>query len=128
MKKVSLPSDRHELFAKVVTHLLTQKERSCKSDGTCMYRHESLKCAAGCLLPDDFDFDACNDWDWETLIGANLVEEKHKSLINALQKIHDTVVVNMWPVALYNLARKRWLKIPAVLNKALTDSGEVENE
>jgi hypothetical protein len=34
----------------------------------------------------------------------------------------------MWPVALYNLARKRWLKIPAVLNKALTDSGEVENE
>jgi hypothetical protein len=128
MKKVSLPSDRHELFNKVVTHLLAQNKKALYADMFCYRTPDGLKCAAGCLLPDNFDFEDCNTWDWQSLIDADIVENKHKSLIDDLQQIHDKVPVSLWLVTLYNLSKIRRLKIPAILTEALTDSGEVENE
>jgi len=45
--------DKQEVFDKVATHLLTQMVRSADEDG-CLYRGPNgLKCAIGCLIPDD---------------------------------------------------------------------------
>lgn len=42
-----------EAFDTVVTHLYTQKKRAFTSS-SCLYRTpEGLKCAAGCLIPDE---------------------------------------------------------------------------
>lgn len=42
-----------EVFNKVVRHLLTQKQKA-RVGTTCMYKTpEGLKCAVGCLIPDE---------------------------------------------------------------------------
>ena len=51
--------ERQEMFDKMVTHLRIQKIRSVDVSGICRYRlkrtaaHAELKCAVGCLIPDD---------------------------------------------------------------------------
>lgn len=47
--------NKREVFQKVKEHLLTQREAAIGNDDECMYRADSgrLKCAVGCLIPDD---------------------------------------------------------------------------
>jgi hypothetical protein len=45
---------RQEVFNKVARHLLQQNERSRENGKGCLYRGpRGLKCAVGCLIPDD---------------------------------------------------------------------------
>jgi hypothetical protein len=120
-KKVKIPKSKQTLFNKVVRHLLTQKKRSAAVDGKCMYRFGSLKCAAGCLLPDDFDFKKYNSCCWTDLVNWNLVSAGHESLICELQHVHDKYLVKHWPSRLQRIAEYNNLKIPVILKQALQD-------
>lgn len=111
-----------EMFDKVVTHLLTQKARSLgpgptgamwamlmQSGGsTCLYRNdEGLKCAAGCLIPEDkyhpsmetvsveglpFFQDLCEDGD------------KQLALLRKCQEVHDQIEIPDWEMTIKYLA------------------------
>ena len=46
--------EAQEIYDKVKAHLLTQGERSTDMGNHCLYRGPNgLKCAVGCLIPDD---------------------------------------------------------------------------
>lgn len=89
---------RQEMFDKVVNHLLTQNKRCSVEDVyytnglKCLYRGSSgLKCAIGCLIPDD-KYDPM----MEGMVAYNLVEHYKLSeyvpdvnLANRLQEVHD---------------------------------------
>jgi hypothetical protein len=120
-KKVKIPKSKQTLFNKVVRHLLTQKDQST-SGGNCCYRSpDGLKCAAGCLLPDDFDFERYNRDRWSSLVEQKLVSGLNYKLICDLQEIHDSKRIVAWPSYLAALARTHKLKIPVILKKALQD-------
>lgn len=82
-----------EIFDKVATHLFTQCKQA-NDGGGCLYRTSyGLLCAAGCLLPDEF---YKPEMERNTFI--LLVEKypelptwfkQYRSLINALQGVHD---------------------------------------
>jgi hypothetical protein len=119
MKKVSLPKSKQTLFNEVVRHLLTQKAKSMLDDACCYRSPDGLKCAAGCLLPDNFDFKTYNSFPWADLVERDLVGSNHEALISALQDIHDTAEVENWPAHLSDLSKKHNLKIPKILKDAL---------
>jgi hypothetical protein len=120
-KKVALPKSKQTLFNKVVRHLLTQKAQST-SGGNCCYRSpDGLKCAAGCLLPDNFDFERYNRDRWSSLVEQKLVSGSNYKLICDLQNIHDSKRIVAWPSYLAALAWRHKLKIPVILKKALQD-------
>ena len=46
--------NRQKVFDTVLTHLRTQNRRAVNGSGGCVYRSpEGLKCAIGCLIPDE---------------------------------------------------------------------------
>lgn len=121
--------DNQELFDRVKTHLLKQMK---KSDGErfdtaeigCLYRTEDgLKCAIGCLIPDDkYDpiiegfvldqnvFDTDNDVLEpselrlkEILMGVG-IEEGNLELLADLQDTHDMYEPREWEQTLVNVA------------------------
>lgn len=87
-----------EIFDKVVTHLRTQGEQASilKSDGgySCRYRTEDgLKCAVGCLIPDD-DYSPSMEGTYaSSVISRNRDKlsylSPHLALLDDLQAVHD---------------------------------------
>lgn len=111
-----------EIFDKVATHLLTQNERSVAL-GTCMYRGTGgMKCAIGCLIPDDrylpwmerrsVEYPGISE-----AAGVGPVPDEDETddwLPMQLQHIHDNESPAEWRNSLRRLAIKRGLS-PAVL-------------
>ena len=109
-----------EVFDTVATHLLKQNMRAIDMEGSCVYRsHDGLKCAVGCLIPDDiyepgFESlgeivvvienckellaDKASDWVTENLA-------PHFELLDDLQRVHDSDRPEAWPMALNRVAR-----------------------
>lgn len=86
-----------EVFNRVAVHLLSQKKRSEDKFG-CLYRSpEGLKCAIGCLIPDE---------KYSPSMERNLVDRLDLSLIGlsdidlwfleSLQSIHDQYDPTHW--------------------------------
>lgn len=110
-----------EIFDKVVNHLLTQNFQSMGyvgadeyDDEICAYRSsEGLKCAIGCLIPDDL-----YDMGMESLSISSLCREfklpdfffENQSLLELLQYIHDYKSPESWRMDLEDLAKKRNLQ------------------
>ena len=87
-----------EIFDKVAAHLLTQRKPSLLCGIGCAYRGEGgLKCAAGCLIPDEEYSPEMEGRNWHTLASRDSVyrgvAEKigHVPLVVALQLVHDGV-------------------------------------
>ena len=82
-----------ELFDKVVTHLRTQGKQSTGSHGGCMYRNaEGLTCAAGCLIPEEFDTAGIEGLPLATILKwhPNLFGEGiNMRLLRMFQNLHD---------------------------------------
>lgn len=88
-----------EIFDTVYKHLVTQGEQSVNGIGFCMYRNpEGLKCAVGCLIPDDLyrpemDIAGGGYTDVSTLVQQhpNLPDwmRKNLHLLTELQNVHD---------------------------------------
>ncbi len=110
-----------KIFDRVATHLLTQKKKSQRG-GSCLYRGpKGLKCAIGCLIPD-------NKYDPEMENAAveglflsypaisKLLGEYNENLLVELQDIHDYRRAGMWKNCLAKLAENHELS-PVVLEK-----------
>ena len=109
-----------EVLNHVRTHLLTQNAK-CEmrkypgAGPMCLYRHEGMSCAVGCLIPDEY---YNSNWEengveeliapWAQQFGTGLqfkdlmnqvvdLSNPHvKKLLEALQYIHDTCHVKDW--------------------------------
>lgn len=105
---------RQELFDKVVTHLLKQNEVSGDEEG-CLYRGlGGLKCAVGCLIPDDAYSVDMENLRVSDLVNGNLLRQdlrlvfiEHLDLLDELQQIHDGKAVETWKGQLQDLAKRR---------------------
>jgi len=99
-----------ETFNKVKEHLLTQNRKSYDTYVGCMYRSaDGLKCAIGCLIPDELYEDRFE--------GLGVMELLRKStnlralfdgldviFLMDLQIVHDTKDPKDWPECLNHLA------------------------
>jgi hypothetical protein len=108
-----------EVFDQVARHMLKQRARSWLQDDVCAYRGaDGLKCAAGCLISDEeaeqlnLAAGNINTLPWGCLISRGVAPDKHRSLISALQHIHDSpnnVPEEDWEDHLKALANQRGL-------------------
>ncbi len=99
-----------ELFDRVATHLLTQGKRSVVREGCeeeCRYRDlDGLKCAIGCLIPDDMyseNLEGKNPGNIE-VIKATGISYDQVSLAKRLQAIHDSYQPKYWRTELREIA------------------------
>lgn len=84
------------VFNFIAKHLLSQKKQS-KRDGMCEYRgEEGMKCAAGCLIPDDEYDRTFENNTWKALVKKGRVSTAHQHLIVDLQFIHDSFQPVAW--------------------------------
>lgn len=108
---IDIPNDEQLVFDTVAEHLLKQGKR-CVGDTTdansCMYRNnEGLKCAAGCLIPDDKYTPDIEGKNWNCLAVKNKVSYNCCILICDLQDIHDGWPPELWLNELHALADAR---------------------
>ena len=109
-----------EIFDTVAQHLLTQGEKA--TDGvTCRYRTPSgLKCAVGCLIPDELykpEMESLNAWALIPRVRNALpgVSQDDADFLGGLQELHDDVAPSDWALSLRSFAEGRRLS-PAVLD------------
>lgn len=102
-----------QVFDQVAKHLLTQRVKS-QVLGSCAYRADKLKCAAGCLIADDEYSESMEAHDWIYLVGQHKIPNAHADLISALQTIHDTEEPSHWPAHLLLLGETYKLDVKAV--------------
>lgn len=119
---IEIPDDEQLVFDTVAEHLLKQGKRSIciLDDGNevCAYRGDDLglKCAAGCLIPDDQYTLHLEGQSWPTLVKENKASSNCAELIDKLQIIHDKCGPEYWFNELYVLARSKNLNISKLQN------------
>lgn len=106
-----------EVFDRVSNHMLTQNQRASHAS-SCMYRTPNgLKCAVGCLIPDEDYSDRFEGITYQLAIraarpalAANLravvesqIGKGHTDLLTNLQYIHDKYEPCNWPAKLQEL-------------------------
>jgi hypothetical protein len=109
--------NKQEVFDKVKKHLLTQNKKSLNDYGSCMYRTSNgLKCAIGCLIPDDKYHLRIEHRGIDELLKSSflnleeLLDIKDKedfSLLKELQMLHDNTDVEDWKEELKLLADRK---------------------
>lgn len=109
---IKIPNDEQLVFDTVAEHLLKQGERSIyeDSDGNeaCAYRGDGgLKCAAGCLIPDEQYNLKMEGLSWTGLVLNERVSKHCESLITNLQLIHDNDTPDTWLSGLHKLAKNK---------------------
>ncbi len=111
------------IFNKIVTHLLTQKEKSLSKLGkACAYRGvndkgEKLMCAVGCLIEDEhfndtFNLLAVKDQNVSYALAKSGVDTSPTTLtmLSQLQYMHDHYKVKDWEEKLKKFATENKLK------------------
>lgn len=102
---IEIPEDPQVVFDIVAEHLLKQNERSENEDHICLYRGpRGLKCAVGCLIPDDKYNSIMENTPWDILVDCEIVPSINSVLIRKLQVIHDIFAPKDWLDKLYELA------------------------
>lgn len=106
---------KQQTFNKVATHLLTQNSKALNNYGGCNYKNDiGLKCAAGCLIPDDIynkdveggQVDCMENFDRPELFKSLVTS---LNFLKELQNLHDHQLVMDWKQKLRNLAIKHKL-------------------
>lgn len=121
MPLFKLPETEQEVFDIVAAHMLKQNKRSIshiQSKGFvgCAYRGDNgLKCAAGCLIPDEIYNRNFESIAWRLLVVNHRFPHDHARLITDLQYIHDNYEPKNWRKQLADVAFYFSLK-PDVLN------------
>lgn len=112
---IKIPVSAQEVFDKVAAHLLTQDKRSTRGPdilSLCMYKTSTgLKCAAGCLIPDEEYCPSFEGSAWNILVESKSVENNNVDLIVKLQYIHDKFMPGEWKGQLTTLAKELNLEI-----------------
>lgn len=101
MKTVSIHNlhevTAQEVFDHIARHMLIQGVKSWNTRGKCLYRHNGLMCAAGCLFPVEGDVAPYEGDPWAILVNEGKVPSYHCRLIQSLQSVHDAVIEGLWP-------------------------------
>lgn len=99
-----------EVLEFITAHLLSQRkmcyEISKNGQTICKYRHGDLRCAAGCLIPDEDYSKSFEGLTWEAMVSGGAVPSNHKWVITETQLIHDVRPVESWPLELEKLKYK----------------------
>ena len=100
-----------EVFDKVVNHLLKQNKKAAKFPNPyrseCMYKNsEGLKCAVGCLIPDDKYQPYMENMRSDEILNEIGLEKLNINFIDELQKTHDHFMVREWGERLKHIAEK----------------------
>lgn len=123
-----------ELFEKVAQHLLTQQRRA-SFGGTCWYYAKGLRCAVGCLFPEEINTTPFEGVSLRELVDTTResssqkpklkllakalqeagVKEEQYQLLRHLQQIHDDTSVEFWREHLITLSKEYQLKFPESL-------------
>ena len=99
-----------EILEKVSAHLLAQNAKSMFSHKVCAYRgKDGLKCAIGCLIPDDL-YNSYFEGNGVGIVGGIIYALRFAGIdceevgmltfLRALQSIHDTTPPEMWELQL----------------------------
>lgn len=116
-------NDKNAVFAKVAEHLLKQNDVAVEwQDEYRMCRYQDahgLRCAVGCLIPDEHPALQLNGDIWKLLdhypdLFGPLSKEM-LSLLNNLQSIHDSLTPSEWPKALRSIATRFGITLPECL-------------
>ena len=104
---------RQEIFTKVYTHLMKQQEKSIE-DEACQYRTGELRCAIGCLIPDEKYSVKLEGRcvSTQNVLAAAGIAKDDVLFAGELQEIHDCSEVNDWHSALVNIAERYNLEVP----------------
>lgn len=108
-----------QAFNTVAEHLIRQNKRSAvERDGEfCRYRHGDMRCAIGCLIPDDEyreEYEG-NNVDRLSAAGCRAIEGLDLRLLRLLQTVHDGYPVWNWPEALRAIGVSFSLTCPSCL-------------
>lgn len=101
-----------ETFNKVKEHLLTQNRKSYDTYVGCMYRNaDGLKCAIGCLIPDELYHPGIEKEPVTHLATRNdglglFLQQFNLPLLEELQGIHDCTPTDEWPDKLEEVAER----------------------
>lgn len=109
MPLFNLPKSSQEVYNTVAQHMLKQNEKSVTElpdiGNACAYRgRDGLKCAAGCLIPDEVYNCSFENITWFDLVEYHRFPEDHMKLISDLQTIHDVYQPYYWRNSLASLA------------------------
>jgi hypothetical protein len=121
---------RQEIFNKVAKHLLKQNEQSMTktNPGLCAYRGaKGLKCAVGCLIPDDmysstFEGLGVKDLPPDVRKSCGIMNAGTLQLVDDLQEIHDCSSGRHWPAELVDLGERYRLDV-SIVHKTLKKLG-----
>ena len=101
-----------ETFDKVKKHLLTQNRVSYLVYHGCMYKGpDGLKCAVGCLIPDEIYDVSIERMPVSKLVHLNnkvadFLKQFNLPLLESLQYVHDSLSPHIWPKKLKEVAEK----------------------
>ena len=107
--------NNQEAFNIMVNHLRKQNKKSVDSlSDKCLYRGPNgLKCAIGCLIPDD---------EYSPLMEGKVISSIHKKVstlknldryfLVSMQDIHDQYYISQWETEFYRVARIYGLTLP----------------
>jgi hypothetical protein len=107
---------RRDVFETIKAHLLAQKAKSVSDQGGCMYRSpDGLKCAIGCLIPDDAYTSAMEGSIGDLMkfiefrIDGRSIERSFNDrdffMLQMLQTVHDMFDVKSWHMELNSVER-----------------------
>ena len=88
-----------EIFNKVSNHLIAQGKPSVSKNGNCLYRGpRNLKCAIGCLIPDEFYKKSIEGAgtdilfeNYPDMMKAAKLKMQSETLLDKLQTVHDSL-------------------------------------
>jgi len=109
-----------EVFDKVVAHLKAQGKQSLKGD-SCKYRGSmGMKCAVGCLIPDE---EYSSELEGKTVRSPELVNlpslrHLNLELLWDLQGVHDRCDPPNWETKLLKVAKRFKLKMESLDDKS----------
>lgn len=116
---------KQETFNLIATHLMNQEIKSISETGSCKYYGpDELKCAIGCLIPEELYSKELEGQSVRSLIQSSellhnelaIILKKHDiRLLVALQDIHDGVAPRLWREALIAKAKSQNLTLPECL-------------
>lgn len=105
--------NKQEVYFKVRNHLLTQMKRSVNL-GRCRYRGPNgLKCAIGCLIPDERYSRDIEGLTADSILISNLVgatTDSDRQFLRDLQLVHDSNIPRDWNIRLQDVAIKYGLE------------------
>lgn len=121
MPLFNLPKTAQEIYDTVAEHMLKQNQRSTLLSiagyDACAYRGmDGLKCAAGCLIPEEIYQVIFEGYSWPEMISDFDFPKDHWELITKLQNIHDHIDPKNWRKGLTIIANSYSLNTDVLNN------------